>query len=101
MDLIEEEKSVTVLHVGDENGVRQPGNDILEHLSRHAMHPRLMVQARDGMAISDIVLNSCLEADTDLLVMGAYEHSRFSEMLLGGVTRDVVRQSHIPVLLSH
>ncbi len=36
-----------------------------------------------------------------LLIMGAYEHSRFGEALLGGVTRDVLRQSRIPVLVAH
>ena len=73
----------------------------MEHLSRHGLNVDLKNQPKGGLAISDIILNSCAESDVGLLVMGAYEHSRFSEMLLGGVTRDVLAQTHIPVLMSH
>lgn len=101
MPLIEAESTVTVLHVGSEDDVRLPGRDILEHLSRHGMKPELNVQQAVGISVANIVLNTCADTDAGLLVMGAYEHSRFSEMLFGGVTRDVLAQSHIPVLLSH
>ena len=37
----------------------------------------------------------------DLLVMGAYGHSRLREMVLGGVTREVFQQMTVPVLMSH
>ena len=37
----------------------------------------------------------------DLLVMGAYGHSRLREMILGGATRDVLANSTIPVLMAH
>lgn len=101
MDLLQSEDSVTVLHVGDEDDVRQPGRDIMEHLSRHGMSVKLSNQPKTNLAISDVVLNTCAETDAGLLVMGAYEHSRFSELLLGGVTRDIVARTHIPVLMSH
>ncbi len=101
MDLLENEDQVTVLHVGNEDAVRAPGRDIMEHLSRHGLNVDLKNQPRGNLAISDIILNTCAEADVGLLVMGAYEHSRFSEMLLGGVTRDVLARTHIPVLMSH
>lgn len=101
MSLLEGEDSVTVLHIGNEDDVRQPGRDIMEHLSRHGLSAKLNTQPKAGMAISDIVLNTCAETDAGLLVMGAYEHSRFSELLLGGVTREVLARTHIPVLMSH
>ena len=40
-------------------------------------------------------------ADADLLVMGAYSHSRFREIILGGVTRDILRDMNVPVLMAH
>lgn len=101
MDLIEAKNTVTVLHVGEEGDVRRPGRDIMEHLSRHGLTSTLSVQPKGSMRVSDIVLNTCAETDAGLLVMGAYEHSKFSEMLLGGVTRDVLARTHIPVLMSH
>ena len=101
MDLLEDKHRVTLLHVGNEAEIRQPGQDIMEHLSRHGLDASLNVQAPGKLSTSDIILNTCAERDAGLLVMGAYEHSRFAEMILGGVTRDVVARSHIPVLMSH
>ena len=101
MDLLEDKHEVTLLHVGTEDQIRRPGQDIMEHLSRHGLEASLSVQAPGKLSTSDIILNTCAERDAGLLVMGAYEHSRFAEMLLGGVTRDVVARTHIPVLMSH
>jgi nucleotide-binding universal stress UspA family protein len=39
--------------------------------------------------------------DASMLVMGAYTHSRVRELLLGGVTRDVISEATIPVLMTH
>ncbi len=39
--------------------------------------------------------------DADLVVMGAYTHSRFRELILGGVTRDLVRSASLPLLMAH
>jgi nucleotide-binding universal stress UspA family protein len=39
--------------------------------------------------------------DADMLVMGAYGHSRFREAILGGATRDMLEKSEIPVFLAH
>ena len=41
------------------------------------------------------------EIGAKLIVMGAYEHSKFSQDIFGGVTHDVVRSSNIPVFMSH
>jgi hypothetical protein len=41
------------------------------------------------------------ELDVDLLVMGAYSHSRFREIILGRVTRDILRDMNLPVLMAH
>ena len=43
----------------------------------------------------------CAEAGADLLVMGAYGHSRFREMVLGGATRGIIANAALPVLMAH
>lgn len=102
MGILEGEDKVTVLHVGrDDAAVRAPGRDVMQYLSRHGIHANLSVQPPGSLPISDIILNACAESGAGLLVMGAYEHSRFSEMLLGGVTREVVQRAHVPILMSH
>jgi nucleotide-binding universal stress UspA family protein len=47
------------------------------------------------------LLEEAAKAEADLLVMGAYGHSRFREMVLGGVTRAILGDAAIPVLLMH
>lgn len=49
----------------------------------------------------ELVLSQAADVDADLLVMGAYSHSRVQEMVLGGVTRLVLDTMTVPVLMSH
>ncbi|HEY4856252.1 MAG TPA: universal stress protein, partial [Xanthobacteraceae bacterium] len=53
------------------------------------------------IAVSDTLLAQVAELDADLLVMGAYGHSRLREMILGGVTRDILKNMNVPVLMAH
>ena len=54
-----------------------------------------------GRSVADAIAHIAQERKADLLVMGAYGHSRFRELVLGGVTRDVLRECRLPVLLFH
>lgn len=102
MDMLRATSMVTVLHVGENEGdVRQPGADIMEHLSRHEIKAELRVEPKAGRSISDVLLDTCKAEGAGFLVMGAYEHSQFSEELLGGVTKDVLVKTRLPVLMSH
>jgi nucleotide-binding universal stress UspA family protein len=93
---------MTVLHVGeDESEAREPGRDVLEHLSRHGIHADLLVLPRAGRPVAEVLMEIAEVSGSGLLVMGAYEHSRIGETLFGGPTRDVLRQSKIPVLVAH
>jgi nucleotide-binding universal stress UspA family protein len=54
-----------------------------------------------GIGIGNTLLSRAADHSTDLLVMGAYGHSRVRELLLGGTTRTVLQSMTIPVLMSH
>lgn len=101
IDLLEDKDNVTVLHVGQEADVRKPGRDVMEHLSRHDVNAELRIVPPGGASVADKVLDACAETKTGLLIMGAYEHSYFSEKLFGGVTHDVLARTPIPVLMAH
>ena len=47
------------------------------------------------------ILAQAAALGADLLVMGGYGHSRFRELLLGGVTRHIIEHAKMPVLLAH
>jgi nucleotide-binding universal stress UspA family protein len=53
------------------------------------------------ISASDAILGQAAEMDADMIVMGAYGHARLREIILGGVTRDLLKQSPIPLFLAH
>lgn len=78
-----------------------PGLDLAVHLARHDI--RVEVRNIDGMGRSEgaALLDECAALDADMMVIGGYGHSRASEWLFGGVTREMVHTASIPLLLSH
>lgn len=77
-----------------------PGMDIAHYLARHNIKVEVMKRNTDR-EIGDALLALAAELNSDLLVMGGYGHSRFREIMLGGVTRTVLDAMTIPVLMSH
>ena len=61
----------------------------------------MSVLARTLPRVSDVLLRHVRDANADLLVMGAYGHSRFREAILGGATRNMLEQTTVPVLMAH
>jgi nucleotide-binding universal stress UspA family protein len=78
-----------------------PGGLFCQHLARHGVRAEVVVLARTLPRVSDVLARHLRDADADLLVMGAYGHSRFREAILGGATRDMLESAEVPVLLAH
>ena len=76
------------------------GSDIALYLARHGINVEVLPPQK-SKHIGHALLELALKQRTDLLVMGGYGHTRFREFLLGGVTRTVLADSTIPVLMSH
>jgi nucleotide-binding universal stress UspA family protein len=93
---------VTMVSQGEdpESMHQEPGADISRHLSRHGANVELRMLT--GWADpAEAILNEAERSGAQLIVMGGYGHSRFREMVLGGVTRNVLSKSDIPVLMAH
>jgi nucleotide-binding universal stress UspA family protein len=102
--LMSASSAVTVLLVDPEEDTDiDLAEDLVTHLGRHGLRARTQIIRHDlaTMAASDTILTQVAELDADLLVMGAYSHSRFREIILGGVTRDILRDMNLPVLMAH
>lgn len=54
-----------------------------------------------NISVEDLLLSRAADLGADLLVMGAYGHSRMREMVLGGVSRGIFRHMTLPVLMAH
>jgi nucleotide-binding universal stress UspA family protein len=77
------------------------GDDMARHLARHDMTVDVKHVPSNGESIHAVLLNEARYLGADLLVMGGYGHSRTGEWLFGGVTRDILNEAHIPLLMSH
>ncbi|MGX9354928.1 universal stress protein [Roseobacteraceae bacterium S113] len=78
-----------------------PGGAVSEYLARHKIRVEIDVLSKSLPRVSDVILRHATDADCDLIVMGAYGHSRFREAMLGGATRHMLEQADRPLLLAH
>ncbi|MEO1193275.1 MAG: universal stress protein [Pseudomonadota bacterium] len=75
--------------------------EIVQYLQRQDVHPHVTEVDESDDKAGDCLLDMAQTHECDLIVCGAYGRSRLRELLLGGVTRTLVRHSPVPVLLSH
>lgn len=78
-----------------------PGGALAVYLARHNVRCDIQVMTRQGCKISERLSRHVTETGSEMLVMGAYGHSRFREAVLGGATRDMLEHSNVPVLMAH
>ncbi len=78
----------------------EPGADIAAHLKRHGLNTRIERQTIKDISIDAAILNYLSDSSADLLVMGAYGHSRLRERAFGGVTNEILHHMTTPVLMS-
>lgn len=96
--LLEDEGRVSVLTVGPRK--LWPIDDLMLHLARHGVEA-IHEDWPETHPVAETLLKWCGKHDPSLLVLGAYEHSKFREDFFGGVTSEILSRTTIPVLLSH
>lgn len=90
---------VVVFDGGGDHGA-QPGADAAHWLARHGVKATA-AQQRAGFDVGEQILSRAADMEADLIVMGAYGHSRTRELVLGGATRTLLSSMTVPVLMSH
>lgn len=102
MSFLERVKKVIVMEITDRDEVmeRTPGSDMAGHLARHGVAVETSHTVKDEIGIGDRLLSAAVDPDADLMVVGAYGHSRLREYALGGVTRCLLDHLTVPMLFS-
>lgn len=91
-----------VLSVNPKEAERHiPGADVAAYLARHGVRAEARQAHADDIDVASILLARAADWSAELIVMGAYGHSRLGEMVFGGVTRSLLKTMVAPVLLSH
>ena len=78
-----------------------PGGDLCATLARHGIKCEADAIDRPEQSAGETLLARVRHTHADLLVMGCYGHSRLREFVLGGVTKRVLKEMNVPVLMSH
>jgi nucleotide-binding universal stress UspA family protein len=77
------------------------GANLIDALSRHGIGATFDICYASAGVTGEAILSKLQEEGCDLLIMGGYSHSRFRELVFGGVSRDILRESWLPTLVSH
>ena len=104
LPFLHEATKVTVVEIcesGEESTAQKQIDDVVRYLTRHRINanPRVVLQ-QQGSGAAELI-KFAQEDGADLLVTGAYGHSRLGEWIFGGVTRDLLATSSICCLMSH
>jgi nucleotide-binding universal stress UspA family protein len=106
MPLLQRAERVTVVRLNESKGEtganRIPGADVALLLARHGV--KAEVAALDGVndvPMGEMLISRAADLGADLVVMGAYGHSRWQELVMGGATRTMLASMPVPVLMSH
>lgn len=78
-----------------------PGGLLSQFLARHGVKAEIDVLSKTMPRVSDVLMRHVSDVNADMIVMGAYGHSRFREAILGGATRSMLEKATVPVLMAH
>ncbi len=102
MPLLTKAEDVTVVSVNREPDAQHPSTKaIAEHMKRHGVPAKHHDAKIAELSAADYVLNKASDEGADLVVMGAYAHNRIRELVLGGMTRHILKHMTVPILMSH
>jgi nucleotide-binding universal stress UspA family protein len=103
LPLLQGAENVHILEIkgrSDESGI-SPDTSIAASLARHGIKPTIRTSVAPDISVGDEILSRLSDLDADLLVMGAYGHSRMRELVFGGATRHIFGHMTVPTLFSH
>lgn len=78
-----------------------PGGMLSQYLARHGVNTEVSVLAKTLPHTSDVLNRHVRDTAADMVVMGAYGHSRFREAIFGGTTRNMLEHAEVPVFMAH
>ena len=87
-------------HEGEEGHGAEPGADVAAYLSRHGVKATVERLPNEGRTVATVLGRYARDFDAEILVMGAYGHSRLRERIFGGVTKSMLEKPPLPLFLA-
>ena len=101
LPLLKSASAVSVVSIKAPQKEDIPCADIAKHLARHDVNVELDETDEDVIDVGYWLQSHIEKFSADMVVMGAYGHSRYMEMIFGGVTRHMLRSMTVPCFMSH
>ncbi len=102
MPFLQTADAVVILAVGESAPPEASGKALADYLGRHEIAVQLRkLEAEQGTSVGATLIAAAGAEKADLMVMGAYTHSRLRELVFGGVTREVLAAADLPVVMAH
>ncbi|HKU99546.1 MAG TPA: universal stress protein [Vineibacter sp.] len=101
LPVLERADRVILFVATDSDGDNMGADDAMQNLADHGIKAELRQTTLGDLDAGAAILNAVSDSSADLLVMGAYGHSRVREFVFGGATRTVLRSMTVPTLISH
>ena len=104
LPFLQRAEAVTIVEVSDEETKARAlarAADVTRYLGRHKVQVGPSIAARTKGGVADELIRLAKVEGADLIVAGAYGHSRLGEWAFGGVTRDLLASSPVCCLFSH
>ena len=101
LPLLAEVGQVVVFTEADAKATERSGAELVEYLAWHGIPAVVRSRQAADESTGHALLETVRSAGAGLLVMGAYTRSRLRQLVLGGVTREVIAHAHVPVLMAH
>lgn len=100
LPLLHRASAVHVVSVGEQSDLDFPPLDAVEYLSRHGIHAEMIDDNAGTLTIADRLVATATSLGASYLVMGAYGHSRAREFLFGGVTRSLLKECPLALVIA-
>ncbi|GGD11242.1 universal stress protein [Aquisalinus flavus] len=103
LPVLKHARHVDVTTIGKINSNAEPPESVVAYLALHGISAQishLLLKRKDDPEMA-FVEHAARQKKADLVVMGAYSHNRWREVVLGGFTRQMIRESSVPVLMAH
>jgi nucleotide-binding universal stress UspA family protein len=102
IDILESKSEITVVSVGEGSAeVLDRLEKVADHLKRHGIVSEPEIVPRTHRSVGKVLLDVVDRHGAGILIMGAYEHSKFFEDIFGGATNSAISSAKVPVLMSH
>lgn len=92
---------LVMVETADLSNDHEDAVNIAVYLSRYGAKVEIRSIEAAGRSVSEVLLSEAHKMAADLIVIGAYGHSRFREWILSGTTREMIGRSDIPILIAH